>query len=161
MLNQLKNSLDKVNASEEFKKYKEDHEDSYLTSAFLIFGEDDKKDWQLDFYSKKEHKITSFIVKDDIQVQPSEKIFQKEVKELDPLNIDNIKLELDQAFEKIDEVIKEKKLNETPSKKIVILQNFNGKEIWNITYITTTFNLINTKIDAISGEVIESKFLFH
>jgi len=129
MLNQLKNSLDKVNASEEFKKYKEDHEDSYLTSAFLIFGEDDKKDWQLDFYSKKEHKITSFIVKDDIQVQPSEKIFQKEVKELDPLNIDNIKLELDQAFEKIDEVIKEKKLNETPSKKIVILQNFNGKEI--------------------------------
>jgi len=157
MLNLLKNSLKKITESSEFKKYKKENPDVYLTSAFIMLDKNNKGNWQLDFYSPKKHRIISFIVEKSIKVLPSEEIFQKEVKSIEILDLNKIKISLEQAFEKITEILKKKFSHETPDKKIIILQKLNKKEIWNITYITTTFNLINTKIDAITGKVIESK----
>jgi len=122
-----------------------------------MLDEKDKGTWQIDFYSPKKHKITSFIVNKGIKVIPSEQIFQKEVKAIEPLDLNKIKITLDQAYKKINDVLKKKFSHETPSKKIIILQMFEKKEIWNISYITTTLNLINTKIDAVKGKVLESK----
>ena len=40
-------------------------------------------------------------------------------------------------------------------KKIIILQNLDNKTVWNITYITDAFSILNMKLDAVSGEVLE------
>jgi hypothetical protein len=157
MLDLLKNSLKKINESNEFKRYKKENSDAYLTSTFIMLDENNKGEWQVDFYSPKKHKITSFVINKTIKVNPSEKIFQKEVKKIEPLDLENIKITLDDAFKKIDSILQKKFPYERPSKKIIIMQMFNNKEILNISYITTTFNLINTKIDAVTGKVIESK----
>lgn len=157
MLNLLKKSLRKLKESNEFKNHKKENPDIYLTSAFLMLGEDSQDKWQIDFYSPKKHKITSFIVDKNISVIPSEQIFQKEKKKLEELDITKVKISVDNAFKKIDKILKKKFPSESPSKKIIIIQMIKGKEVWNISYITTTFNLINTKIDAKNGKVLESK----
>ena len=42
-------------------------------------------------------------------------------------------------------------------KEVVILQNLDVGQVWNITYITKSFQTLNIKIDAETGDVLEDK----
>lgn len=48
------------------------------------------------------------------------------------------------------------KYQEIPSKKIFILQQ-KESPIWNITYLTQSLNILNMKINAETGQIIEEK----
>ena len=146
--------LKKVESSNEFKDYKKDHQNAYLCSIFLT-----ETQLQFSFYSKKTKLVTSFKLEGDkvTLVGKDEKIFQKEKKDLQELNLNEIKVDLNKAKELTNNFIKEKYPHETPNKEIIILQVINNKIVWNITKITSTFNIINIKLDASSGNIIEDK----
>jgi hypothetical protein len=48
------------------------------------------------------------------------------------------------------------KYQEIPSKKIFILQQ-KESPIWNITYLTQSLNILNMKINAETGQIMEEK----
>jgi uncharacterized protein YpmB len=48
------------------------------------------------------------------------------------------------------------KYQEIPTKKIFILQQ-KESPIWNITYLTQSLNILNMKINAETGQIIEEK----
>lgn len=146
--------LNKVKDSKEFKDYLEDHPNAYLCSIFLTEAET-----QLSFYSKKTKLVTSFKVEVDkiTVVGKDEKVLQKEKKDLEELHLEDLTIDLDKARGLISDLLKEKYPNETPTKEIIILQVIEGKTVWNITKITSTFNIINIKLDAFSGELLEEK----
>ena len=134
MLNELKKLLKEIGKVEE----------RYLVSCFNQHGE-----WKIDFYSKEKHKIYTYFKKDGKIEVTEDGIFQKETKALEELDIDKVKVEYEEAVEKVT-VGKEK--------LITILQVINGKIVWNITALTPTLELYNLKVDAESGEVLsESK----
>lgn len=144
--------LEKIKSSEEFKKYLKEHPKAYLCSIFIT---DDKP--QFSFYSKKTKLVTSFKIENNkvTLIGKDEKIFQKEKKDLPELHLDEIKINLNKAKELADNLQKEKYPHETTNKEIIILQHIQDKPVWNITRITSTFNIINIKLDAISGKIIE------
>lgn len=141
----LKEFLKFIEDSQEFKQFKETNPDAILADVFTT----EKEDWQLDYYSQKKDKITSFTFENEKISSKESELFRKEKKEIIPLNLNNIKIPLKKAIEKINNEVKE-----TPSNVIVVLQVIDEKETWNITYLTTSFRTINFKIDAISGEII-------
>lgn len=147
----IKELISRLHSSKEFKEDKE----SYLCTCFLIYENPNEKTWQLDYYNKKNHEITSFIMSEKIEVKKSEEIFQKEKKPIEELNIEKVKIDFNKALELVEKIRKEKYAHETPTKTIVLLQN--SDPIWNITLITTTFNLLNIKIDAVTGNILEEK----
>ena len=151
----IKELLTKLNSSDEFKKYKEKNKDSYLCACFLIYDNQDEMIWQLDYYNKKKHEVTSFLMSDKIEVKTSKQIFQKEKKRIEKLDINSIKIGFEKALGIIEDIKKKKYSNENPTKTIVILQN--SKPVWNITYLTASFNILNVKISAITGEIISEK----
>lgn len=146
--------LKKVESSKEFKDYKKDHKNAYLCSIFMT-----ESQTQLSFYSKKTKLVTSFKIKNNkvLLIGKDEKIFQKEKKDLEELHLDKIKVDSTKAEELVNNLLKEKYPDETPKKEIIILQIINSKVVWNITKITSTFNIINIKIDASSGDILEDK----
>jgi len=146
--------LEKVKSSKEFKDYQKEHPDSYLCSIFMT-----EQQTQLSFYDKKTKLVTSFKIEEDkvILIGKDEKIFQKEKKDLEELHLEDIAVDLNKAKELIDDILKEKYPNETPTKDIIILQVINSKIVWNITKITSTFNIINIRLDAFSGDILEDK----
>lgn len=155
-MNSLKASIKKFEESNEFKKFKEKHKNYFLTSAFLnLESEDDLEftPWELNYFSKADNKAHSFLVSENIMIREPDKMFSvgQEVKEL---NINKVKINLDQALTKIKEILNEKYKNETPSRIIIILQKLNENIVWNFTYITKTLKVINIKLDAISREII-------
>ena len=141
--------IEKVKSSEEFKNKK-----AYLCSVFIMNDQ-----VQFSFYDKETKLVTSFRVENNKVsiIGKDEKIFQKESKDLEELKLNEIKIDLNKAKEIANNLVKEKYHNETINKEIIILQVINKKIIWNITKISATFNIINIRLNAISGEIIEDK----
>ncbi len=75
---------------------------------------------------------------------------------MEELDIDKVRLSLRDAVKVAEELKNEEHGGETVTKKIVILQTLDGKELYNLTLVTTNFNIINVKVDANSGDVISS-----
>tara|TARA_Y100000034_G_C6909869_1_gene423939 strand:- start:12423 stop:12899 length:477 start_codon:yes stop_codon:yes gene_type:complete len=146
------NSLSKLETSSAFKDWKENNQDSYLCSCFFM----DKENWQFDYYLPKEDKIKSFIVSEEIEELKDAEIFKKDKRKLDLLDLKKVKINVNEVLEIANELIKKKHDHEKIIKRIIILQNLE-EETWNITYVTSSFNVVNFKISAISGKVLAEK----
>ena len=111
--------------------------------------------WSVDFYSKKIKKITSFILKDNSIIKNEQSpLFQKSEKDLEKLELNNIKVSLDEALGAVDKIKNEKIPAEDIKSRIIILQQ-DKTPIWNISSITSALNLLNIKINATNNEIIE------
>jgi len=153
----LKPACKKLEESADFRKWKKEHKSAYFSYAFKIPQEMDLKEWQLGYYDKKRDRITTFVVgENNIKIRPEEEVFKKDGMEVNGIQIDKVKITFDSAIGKANEFQQKNFPKDRSVKTIVILQNMpNLGNIWNITYITETFNTLNMKIDASSGRVLE------
>lgn len=149
MLNKLKESYDKLLKSDKFENK------GFLCGAFIMCQLEQLKDknWQIDFYDKEKDEMIAYIMNGDINVEKSQ-AFTKDY-DIKELKIDDVKISLDDALKKGEERLK--KHNDGATKIIVILQDIK-KLMWNITYMTTNFNILNVKVDAKNGDVIGENF---
>lgn len=153
---ELKPALKKLEKSQDFRKWRDEHTYTYLSYAFRI-PQEMPNEWQLGFYDRKKDKITTFVVSNEgIKVRPEEEVFKKEETEVSEIQIDKIKVSFDNAIAKANDFQQKNFPKDKSIKTIAILQNI-GKfgNIWNITYITEAFNTLNMKINAFSGKVLE------
>lgn len=149
------NILDNLEGSEEFRRWKKEHAESYLAHIFRMDNRDGE-DLCLVGYYNSDDTITSFEINGkDIILKSCEEIFKKDSSAVKMLEMDKVSLDFDQIKSIAEEFREEKYKNELPSKKIFILQNIDLGQIWNVTIVTLTFNTLNLKIDANTGEVIE------
>lgn len=153
----LLSSLKRIIDSDAYKEWSSSNKDYYLTSFFRIIGDNEVDDWQIDFYNKSSDTLTSFLASEKPKLlQTGSKIFKPAHEMVSKLDIESVKVGLPEALIRVDKLLHEKYHGEKPNKKIVILQNV-GKELWNITYLTSAFNIINVKIDARNGKVISDE----
>ncbi|MEM4259791.1 MAG: hypothetical protein QXG00_00985 [Candidatus Woesearchaeota archaeon] len=154
-------AIKKLESYPSFKEFKKINKDSYLTHAFAMIEDASSNDpidnWQIGFYDDKKDKITIFDVGKKITQSPESEVF-KNKKTIKKLDISNVIINLNMAFEIVDKLLKEKHPFEFVSKKIIILQNFEEENVWNITYITMKFNIFNVRIDVSNGKVVHSSF---
>ncbi|MEK6835691.1 MAG: hypothetical protein AABX55_01595 [Nanoarchaeota archaeon] len=143
-------SFKKLINSNQFKTWKTKHKNAYLCSCFMITDKDKGTGWQFDYYLPRINRITSFNVENNILVQENQKIFEKAKKKLNKLNLEEAKFSLDKALD----IVNKKHKDKTFMKKIIILQKLNFL-IWNISLLTNDFNLINIKINAVNGNIVE------
>ncbi len=154
MLNKLKEFLEKIKDSNQFKEWNTSHKNSYFCSAFLIGADIDQHNWQIDFYNPENDKITSFIEVGGLITLKEEDVFKKPDDKVKELDLEKVKIDLEKALDKFERLKKKKYHSESPTQKIIILQNMDFI-IWNITYINTSFNILNIKINAVNGKVID------
>ena len=141
-----KKAVEKVEKSKEYKEFKAENPDYYLASCF-----DMGDGWTIGYYSIKTDEIITFDA-DPIKQNPPDHVFKKEdvLKELD---LSKVKFPFDKAKKMASDLHKKKYSAHKVNKTIVILQD-HGQLMYNITMITSSFNVINIKIDAISGKLI-------
>jgi len=153
----LKPTLKKLENSSNFKKWRQKNKNTYFSYAFRIPQEMESDDWQLGFYDKKKDRVTTFAISgNDIDIKPEEEIFKKEDMKVNEIEIDKVKIKLDDVMAKANEFQENNFPNDKSVKTIVILQNMPKLgNIWNITYVTEAFNTLNMKIDASNGKVLE------
>lgn len=143
--------IKKLEASKVFKEWKKDNPDYYLVHAFLMIDPKVKQAWQIGYYSKEKDRIITFDVGKEILQNPEAEVFKKEGI-VNALNVDKIKLWGDKALKTAEKFAKEHYTNYKIQKRILILQNLD-KTLWNITFISNTFETLNIKVSAINGMV--------
>ena len=152
----LRESYDKLLENEVFKGWKsKEGKDSYLCSCFVMKGENmvhsDLEEWQFGFFS--DGKIVGFVVGDGVKMQEADTAFKKENDEVLKLDLDNVKFRLDKALVKGEKEVKQGRV----TKKIIILQNWTGDVVWNLSFITDVFEVVNVKIDAVDGKILSKQ----
>lgn len=151
----------------DFKAWKKNNEDTYFSYAFNMIEEGHENPWQLGFYDKKKDRLTSFIVTaKQISINSEEEVFKAEHMEVLPIETEKIKTKVTEILNKAADLQKKEHKTEKPVKIIIILQKLGDIGlIWNITYVTQTMKILNIKLKAENGEIIEHKlhslFEFH
>jgi len=154
MVQKIKELVEELKKSEEYKNFVQEHKNAYITSAFYMAPVTEKPKWTLGFFDKEEHKLTSFVIDNGVKIFPSEQVMQKEKTEVEKLDLDSIKVSYEEVKETVKKFQEEKYPGENPDKLIVVLQVINNTTVWNISYLTTGFKLMNVKVNAINGEII-------
>lgn len=139
--------------SEEFQDFVKNEEGYYLVHGYLMEEKNKTPAWEFGFYNEQKDKIIVFQT-EPIKRLPEEEVF-KEGNTLNKLDLDKVKINLDEASKIAEQVRQEKYKSEQIMKQINILQNLH-KQVWNITLVSTAFNIINIKIDSETGEMISS-----
>ena len=153
-MERLKKFLSNIKKSHEFKEWHKENKDSYLSDCFALLNDRydlNKIDWQVDYYNPHNDEMTSFSEKDNkVSIKKDQKILKDKRDIVKELDVSKVKTNADDVIKKI----KEKYPDQIPNKIIVILQNIDIT-VWNITFVTRSFNVLNVKIDAENADVID------
>ncbi|MBU1204054.1 MAG: hypothetical protein KKG60_03230 [Nanoarchaeota archaeon] len=158
---ELKKAFGMLKKSEVFRRWEREHKKAYLCSCFVVIGKtlvhSELSNWQFDFYYGGN--INSFVLSQDGRTRTVEKdkAFKEKEAKITPLNLEDVKINLDDAFKIVCKLEEAKGLGF--EKKIVVVQDLGYGAIWNLSMITDSFSVLNTKISAKNGKVI-SKEIF-
>jgi len=153
---ELKQALDKLKQSKEFKDM---NKDIFFSYALIMQENNQTGKWQLGFYNKSTDKMITFVVDTkEIKTEKEEEIFKKPETQVIEVNLKKAKIAYIEILKKAEEFQKKEYPKELVSKTIAILQNLEEfGTIWNITYVTLTFNTLNMKINPENGKIINHK----
>lgn len=149
---QFKEAIKKLQESELFVEWKKQHPKSYLSYGFFVI---EGSDCKIGYCT--ENKITSFSIGRKITVEPEEEAFQKEKKTIEAIDLEKVRLDLADAVAIANKLQQEEFSAEIPKKIIAILQTLENVQVWNITFLTHSFNTLNIKIRSDDGMVVEKK----
>lgn len=136
----FKQALSKLQSSEIFRDYQKKNPSSYLTNSLYL------NEWQINYFSPKTNVITSFTINSKIKKKTLEAKNQK----FPALNQNKIHVDIEKALSKsADELSKHDGIT------IIIIQVENSVPVWNISIPTPSLKVINVKISAESGEILE------
>ncbi|MBI4452216.1 hypothetical protein HY637_02195 [Candidatus Woesearchaeota archaeon] len=152
----LKPALKKLEESTSFKDWQKKNKSTYFSYAFRI-PQEMPNEWQLGFYNAKKDKITTFVMKDDaVSIRAEEDVFKRDETKVKEIKVEKVMLTFDNVMGKANEFQQKNYPNDKSVKTIAILQNVQEYgTIWNITYVTQSFNTLNMKIDASTGKILE------
>lgn len=146
--------LDKLEQDGSFKEWKKENQFSYLAHVFKLLDDANVDDWQIGYYNKDDTITTFIITPGEIKKAETENIFKKPDAKIRKLDKEKIKIDITEALQTAEKIQTKEYKSETPFKIITILQNLDLGQVYNITYVTQTFNVLNFKIDSSTGKVL-------
>lgn len=150
--NDVKEEISRVENNELFFAFKKQKPQAYLAHVFVMkkVGALDK---QIGYYDPESETITTFS-SEPVREAGSDEALTKngDVKEL---VLGEVTLSLTQAKSCGVKIVDEHYGGQTITQEICILQHLEEGVVWNLTLITSSFNMINVRIDAATGKVIK------
>ena len=154
----FKEALDELKNSKIFKDWAKDNSKCYLSFGFVLIKGEDL--WRIGYFHPDDEQVTSFVIDEEIKIEPEDESFKKPESEVKELNPDDIQVSYSQALKLAEELQQEKYKQEIPMKIVMIVQNHNELgNIWNITYVTQSFKTLNIKVDASSGDIVRDELI--
>ncbi len=144
--------------SHEFKEWNKTYKSHYLVHAFKLFDEANKNIWQIGYYDRSSDTITTFVLENgkEIKIIPNLEIFKQEKDVIKKLEVSKIKINVQEALNISEALLKKEYSAEAPIKTMLVLQTI-GAQVYNISYITQSMSIINIRISSENGDVLEHK----
>lgn len=153
--------VESLEKSVEFSTWRRSNPSAYLSSLFAMIQDAGQvSEWLVSYYEPSDDTFTTF---NSVTCRASEKeqAFKKETT-LPRLDLSSVSLTAYDALDCAEKVRLEKYAGQSSTKVILVLLPLSAKEIggsagraetvWNITYITASFKVLNVKVSAASGK---------
>ncbi|MEK6886954.1 MAG: hypothetical protein AABW88_03910 [Nanoarchaeota archaeon] len=153
-------AIKKLETSKEFDSWKKTHKEAYLVHFFKMLDKANESIWQIGYYSHKTNLISVFLVNGIIAKSEDSEVFKEQKKLVQPLKLEDAKIDDIKALQTADEILKKEYKGSTIFKSFMILQNIDGVgQVWNVTFVTNEFKTVNVKVNSKSGECISHKIV--
>ncbi|NQV92036.1 PepSY domain-containing protein [Candidatus Woesearchaeota archaeon] len=149
-----------LNEDSLFQDWKKNHPDAILSHFFCPLSSElkVKENWEMGFYDNEKMTVFSVIEK-GFAIKPEDDVFKKPQTEVESLDVEKIKISIDDAVATFKEIARNKFSSVVLGDGFLIVQTLNGNSLWNFTFISKSLKFANVKIDASSGEVISSDLI--
>ena len=160
----VKETSDFLSQTAAYQEWKKSHPQSFLSHFFcMLSSETVSKSWEIGFYDPEDKKITIFKqseeAEDSFLLKPADEVFKQETDLVEELSLDKVKITLEQAVDIYNQNFANFFAREIKGDGFVILQKFKDRVIWNITLLSRSLKFLNTKIDAVSGEICSHQII--
>jgi hypothetical protein len=145
---------------DEFKEWTKHKKDFYPVHFFAFFDRNFMKDCHVGFFDNEKGVMDTFALANDrIEINTESDLLKPAHAKIKQLELDRIRIGTEEAFDKLNKLMREKYKKEGIDKIFFILQNIDVGQVWNITTVTKSFNTLNVKIDSESGKIVEDKLM--
>lgn len=149
----IKPYFEKLEKSNEYKSFVTKYPNSFLVAGFFILDlEEGKNLHQIDFYVPSEKKIAAFTMDNEVTMQLLETLDSSKVPEKLDLNT-NIDLDALQGI--LTDEMRNRGMSEEIRKIIAVIQNINGKRIWNLNCVLTGMEVLKSHVEDDSQTVLK------
>jgi len=149
----IKPYVEKLEKSAKYKEFVKKYPNAFLAAGFFIIDvETGKNVHQIDFYVPKENKIAAFTLdgaKVDFQIQTA---MNKKVPQV--LSLDT-KIDLDALEGILRDEMRNRGMSEDIKKIIAIIQNIDGKKVWNLNCVLTGMEVLKSHVEDESKTVLK------
>ncbi|MBS3077733.1 hypothetical protein J4233_05710 [Candidatus Pacearchaeota archaeon] len=144
--------IEKLKESEEYKDFKSKYPKAFLAAGFFVLDlEGGVNIHQIDFYMPAEKKIAAFSLDGEVKVKILETLNEKIP---EPLDMDT-NTDLDALSGILTDEMKNRGISESIRKIIAVIQNIDGKRIWNLNCILTGMEILKSHIEDDSQTVLK------
>ncbi len=147
-------AIERIEASKEYSKWAKQNPTSFLAHAFTMREKEGFEAWQIGYYSPERNMVTVFELDEQIQMMPESEVFKKDETAVKALDREKIILDAEQALETAAGLTKEEYPHIRSDKQILVLQNIEAGQVWNITFISPSMDVLNIKISSDEGKIV-------
>jgi hypothetical protein len=140
-----------LESSAEYLQFSKESQGFYLAHVFSMHTPGSEPAPQFGYYSPATGRIVVFQTRPVVRL-PEDEAFNQGT-HIAELALGEVTLDAQEAERIALEALKRRAPAETVTKVILFLQHLD-RQLFNITLVTATFNLLNVRIDAVTGEVI-------
>ncbi len=145
--------IEKINNSGEYKGFKKKYSDSFLAAGFFVLDlESGNNINQMDYYIPSQKKFAAFTLgKEGVKMQLIEALIDKAPEKLDLKS----KINLESLPGILEDEMKNRNITDNIRKIIAVLQNVNGKKIWNIHSVLSGMDILKAHIEDSSETILK------
>lgn len=144
--------LERLESSREYQKFLKENSDAYLMAGFFIMDLETKKTaHQINYFIPSKKKIAVFSLDPKVNVQILDVVGAAKPTQLNrETNID-----LDALPGILEEEMKNRNITDEIKKIIAIVQNIDGKKIWNLNCVLSGMNILKAHVEDDSKTVLK------
>ena len=143
--------VEKLNASKEFKLFKEKYPDSFLVAGFFVLDlEMNRNIHQIDYFIPSQKKFAAFTLDNQVQVQLLGTMTEKVPEKLDT----NINVDLEAIHGILEDEMRNRNMSEEIKKIIAVVQNVEGRKIWNLNCVLSGMEILKAHVEDSSKSVL-------
>ncbi len=143
--------IKRLEGSTAYKDFKIKYPDAFLAAGFFVLDlEGGINIHQIDFYVPSQKKIAAFSLDGEIKVKLLDTLNEKVPEQLDI----NTNIDLDALSGILTDEMKNRGISESIRKIIAVIQNVDGKRIWNLNCVLTGMEILKSHIEDDSQTVL-------
>ena len=144
--------VNKLESSAQFKDFQQKFNDAFLVAGFFVIDfESGNNLHQIDYYVPSKKKFAAFTLDKGVQVQLMNSMDKKVPNKLDM----NTNIDLEALHGIIEDEMKNRNITQSIKKMIAVIQNLNGKKIWNVNCVLSGMDILKVHVEDSSQTILK------